>query len=100
MDTLLEYAECDLRKDVLWGYFTALNQTQSWPLERYASRFSIQELLGNLETFDYTDPHPRRTCKGYSCGQDFNRVVREAIDGTGSYFDGLYLGERLMRHFR
>jgi hypothetical protein len=94
VDILLEYADCDFRKDVLWGYFTALNQTQSWLLERYASRYSIQELLENLETFDYTDPHPRRTCKDYSCGQDFNMVVRKAIDKTGSHFDGLCLGEQ------
>lgn len=38
VDTLLQYATCHLRKDVLWGYFTALNKTESWPLERFASQ--------------------------------------------------------------
>jgi hypothetical protein len=94
VDVLLESAHCELRKDVLWGYFTALNKTQSWPLERFASRFSIQELLENLEAFDYVDPHPHRTCKDFCCGQDFNIVVRKAIDVTGSHFDGLCLGRR------
>lgn len=93
VDTLLEFAACHLRKDVLWGYFTALNQTQSWPLERYAARYCIQELLENLESFDYVDPHPRRTCADDCCGQNFNKVVRKAIEATGSLFDGLCLGE-------
>lgn len=93
VDTLLEFAACHLRKDVLWGYFTALNQTQSWPLERYAARYSTQELLENLESFDYVDPHPRRTCADDCCGQNFNKVVRKAIEATGSLFDGLCLGE-------
>lgn len=70
VDILLENATCKLRKDVLWGYFTALNKTKSWPLERYAKRYSIQELLENLEEFEYSDPHPHRTCADYSCGQD------------------------------
>jgi hypothetical protein len=95
VDGLLEYATCRLRKDVLWGYFTALNKTESWPLERYAKRYSIQQLLGNLEGFDYTDPHPQRTCSDDSCGQDFTMVVGGAIDVTSSHFDGLCLGERI-----
>ena len=93
VDVLLESATCDLRKDVLWGYFTALNRTQSWPLERFASRYSIQELLENLEAFEYADPHPYRTCTDYCCGQDFTMVVRKAIKITGSLFDGLCLGK-------
>jgi hypothetical protein len=95
VDGLLEYATCKLRKDVLWGYFTALNKTKSWPLERYAKRFSIQKLLENLEAFEYADPHPHQTCADDSCGQDFTMVVGEAIDVTGSHFDGLCLGERI-----
>ena len=96
---MLEHATCDLRKDVLWGYFTALNQTQSWPLERYATQYSIQELLENLESFDYTDPHPRGTCIDYCCGQNFNKVVRKAIDVTGSLFEVLCLREKKSRAF-
>ena len=84
VDILLENATCKLRKDVLWGYFTALNKTKSWPLERYAKRYSIQELLKNLEEFDYFDLHPHHTCVDYSCGQDFTMVVGRAMEITGS----------------
>jgi hypothetical protein len=31
VDGLLGFANCELRKDVLWGYFSALNKTESWP---------------------------------------------------------------------
>jgi hypothetical protein len=95
VDILLEHAKCQLRKDVLWGYFTALNKTKSWPLERYAKRYSMQKLLENLEEFEYTDPHPHLTCSDDSCGQDFTMVVGRAIDATDSHFDGLCLGERI-----
>lgn len=95
VDILLENATCKLRKDVLWGYFTALNKTKSWPLERYAKRYSIHELLGNLEEFEYADPHPHRTCADLSCGRDFTMVVDRAMDITGSHFDGLCLGEAM-----
>jgi hypothetical protein len=90
---LLGFATCELRKDVLWGYFSALNQTESWPLERWAKVHSIQKLLENLEHFEYDDPHPNSTCSDLSCGQDFTIVVRKAIDHTSSLFDGLCLGE-------
>ena len=93
VDELLGYARCELKKDVLWGYFTALNRTKSWPLERYAKRYSIQQLLDNLEEFDYEDPHPTHTCWDHSCGQDFTWVVNKAIQVTSSQFDGLCLGE-------
>lgn len=83
VDILLENATCKLRKDVLWGYFTALNKTKSWPLERYAKRYSIHELLENLEEFEYADPHPHHTCTDDSCGQDFTMVVGRAMDITG-----------------
>ena len=93
VDILLENATCKLRRDVLWGYFTALNKTKSWSLERYAERHSIQELLKNLAEFEYSDPQPQHTCAGYSCGQDFTMVVGRAMEITGSHFDGLCLGE-------
>jgi hypothetical protein len=62
-------------------------------LERWAKKYSIQELLENLEYFEYDDPHPSGTCSDDSCGQDFTVVVRNAIDQTSSLFDGLCLGE-------
>ena len=93
VDELLGYAQCKFRKDVLWGYFTALNRTRSWPLERFAKRYSIQQLLDNLEAFNYDDPHPKQPCWDYSCGQDFTWVVTKAIEVTGSHFEGLCLGE-------
>lgn len=96
VDVLLKHAVCNLRKDVLWGYFTALNRTMSWPLERFAKRYSMQQLLENLEAFDYADPHPYRGCTDDSCGQDFTMVVGSAIDVTGTFFDGLCLGRSLL----
>lgn len=93
VDILLEYAECELKKDVLWEYFTSLNKTKLWPLERYAKRFSINRLLENLEAFEYADPHPTGTCNDDSCGQDFKWVVEQAISRTETHFDGLCLGK-------
>lgn len=94
VDELLSFATCQLRKDVLWGYFFALNRTRSWPLERWAKVYSIHELLENLEAFEYEDPHPYHRCRDRYCGQDFTLVVRRAINHTGSHFDGLCLGEK------
>ena len=51
VDILVECATYKLKKDVLWGYFTTLNKTKSWPLELQAKRFSINELLENLQEF-------------------------------------------------
>jgi hypothetical protein len=93
VDRLLGRATCSLKKDVLWAYFFALNQTRSWPLERWAKKYSIQQLLENLEEFEYVDPHPNGICSDRACGQDFTLVVRKAIDHTGSHFDGLCLGK-------
>jgi hypothetical protein len=100
VDRLLGRATCSLRKDVLWAYFFALNQTRSWPLERWAKKYSIQQLLENLEEFEYDDPHPNGICSDCACGQDFTLVVRKAIDHTGSHFDGLCLGKKLFHLHR
>lgn len=93
VDILLEYTECELKKDVLWEYFTSLNKTKSCPLERYAKRCSINCLLENLEAFEYADPHPTGTCNDASCGQNFKWVAEQAISRTETHFDGLCLGK-------
>ena len=92
---MLTKVRCPLKKDILWEYFTALNETGSWPLERYMTKESICGLLSNLEFFEYHDPHSGRHCNWPKCGQDFKRVVNRAIDETARLFNGLCLGESL-----
>jgi hypothetical protein len=101
VDRLLEKVRCPFRKDILWEYFTALNKTRSWPLERYMAKESICGLLSNLESFEYHDPHLGRVCNWPSCGQDFKQVVNRAIDDTARLFNGLCLGMSLsqIRYF-
>lgn len=94
VDILLEKVRCPLKKDILWEYFSALNKTKSWPLERYMARESISGLLHNLEYFEYNDPHSER-CNYPHCGCNFKRIVDNAIDETAQLFDGLCLGEPL-----
>ena len=94
---MLEYALCPLREKSLWEYFSALCKTKSWPLESYAPKTSMNRLLKNLKAFEYEDPHLGEKCAYSFCGQDFKQVVDAAIVVTEKTFDGLCLGERLVR---
>lgn len=55
---MLKRATCPLKKDVLWAYFSALSETEAWPIESAAKGASVHTLLGRLRAkFKYLDPH-------------------------------------------
>ena len=66
-------------------YQRALLETKAWPIERYGTANSINELLGRLNTFSY--PTPSTECR--TCRKNFRRVVKELILYTRFYFDGM-----------
>lgn len=91
-----ERNHCPCKYKVVWDYLKSLEDTGAWPIDRAARSHSINELLSRLHgRFNWTDTHPDHSRCIY-CVRAFAAVVREAVDTTRTYFNGLCLGEHLI----
>lgn len=84
-------ASCECRKEGLFAYETALDETGVWPLEKVLhgkDALSIQQVLDGLAKFQYEPPND--TCK--LCSSNLAaKTVAKAIKTTQFNFDGLCL---------
>lgn len=83
-------SNCSCKKDGLFAYELALDNTSVWPLEQVLTgkeQRSVQNVLHGLQTFSYKPPN--EDCD--LCSSDFGEYIVESVQKVQENFDGLCL---------
>ena len=80
-------ANCSCRQETEFEYVKALNGTGAWPFDPVWPKASVEEILSRLDRFSYQPPSS--ACR--KCRQNYESIVKDAVEMTRIHFDGLCL---------